>query len=682
MARAPEKLGPSSTEGSVTTQTFLFADIRGYTAFTNLRGADEAARLASAFTEAAHDAIEARGGEPLEIRGDQVLAVFSTAAQAVGAAIEMQESFSEDAQEDSSLPLAVGVGLDSGHAVPGPSGYHGDVLNTAARLCSAAGVGEILVMPIVAEQAGDVPGIIYEECGPLVLKGLADPVTPLRVVGIEPGRLVSDQDRVDRSLPFELDPMIPVLACRDAELHWLRGSWRLARRGRGRVVFVCGPRGIGKTRLISELARGVHREDARVIYASASSAAEALLALQQSIPASEPTLFVLDDVAAAPADALKVLGRIGGELLEHPVLLVLALRDEAFNRPEIEQLLGRLGEAGAGVRTLKPLDADGITQVAALYAGSAASEVPAHSVLAATEGNPNDVHQAVSLWARERALSRLHESSQRATEERSDLQAVESDFALGVADLELAEGSALLLEGATPSTACPFKGLASFEISDADLFFGRERLVGELVARLAGSPLLGVVGASGSGKSSVVRAGLVPILNRGVLPGSESWRRVVMRPGANPRAELARGLRESGFRDLPEVGPLSACGAQLEADQRLLVVVDQFEEVFTACSDESERAAFIDELTANDDRQGSVACVLVLRADFYGRCADYPQLADLLARNHVLVGAMNEDELRRAIELPARRAGLWIEPELLTAIVADVKDAPGGLPFL
>ena len=682
LARPGEQVGISRAREPEVAQTFLFADIRGYTAFTNQRGAEEAARLASRFTEAAHDAIEARGGEPLEIRGDQVLAVFSSASQAVRAAVEMQESFSEEAQDDPTLPLQVGVGLDSGQAVRGQSGYHGDVLNTAARLCSAAAPGEILLMPAVAEQAGDISGISYEECGPLVLKGLVDPVEPVRVVGIRPGRLGADDDPGDRSLPFELDPPIPVLACRAAEVHWLRGNWRLARRGRGRVVVVAGSPGIGKTRLCSELARVVFREGAHVAYASGHSGSEAQAALRQAIRSAGPTMFVLDDVASITTEMVGALVEIGEETSAHPVLIILGLRDEALDRHDIEELGDRFNEEGDSVRTLKPLDAEGIIEVAGLYAGTAASELPVHSVLASTGGIPEDVHQAVSLWARERALRHLHQSGMRAAAERSDLQAVESDLASSVADLELAEGQALLLEGATTTIVCPFKGLASFETSDADYFFGRERLVGELVARLASVPLLGVLGPSGSGKSSVVRAGLLPALDRSVLPGSESWRRVVIRPGLYPQAELHRALTAARFHDLPERGALNVAADQLETDQCLLVVVDQFEEVFTTCADESERAAFIDEVTSAADSEGSIRCVVVIWADFYDRCAAYGRLAQLLAPNHVLVGAMNEEELRRAIEMPVRRAGLWIEPELLSSMVADVKDAPGGLPFL
>ena len=122
---------------------------------------------------------------------------------------------------------------------------------------------------------------------------------------------------------------------------------------------------------------------------------------------------------------------------------------------------------------------------------------------------------------------------------------------------------------------CPFKGLAAFDVADAPYFFGRERLVAELVARLVGASLLGVVGPSGSGKSSVVRAGLLPALADGVLPSSAQWERLVMRPGEHPLRELA------------------TVTTGRDGDRRVLLVVDQFEEIFTVCRDEDERRAFV-----------------------------------------------------------------------------------------
>jgi WD40 repeat protein/tRNA A-37 threonylcarbamoyl transferase component Bud32 len=277
----------------------------------------------------------------------------------------------------------------------------------------------------------------------------------------------------------------------------------------------------------------------------------------------------------------------------------------------------------------------------------------------------------------------LVDVASRAAAGRSDLSEVEAELAGKVIYLQHVREQARALAGpATPphvSTEgiCPFKGLASFEPADADYFFGRERLVAELVARLVGAGFLGIVGSSGSGKSSVLRAGLLPALAGGVLPGSGGWRRLLLRPGERPLQELRRVL-VSGAKD-----PLAEALEALPANERLLLAVDQLEELFTACRSEAERAAFADTLArAAADPEGRAVVVVALRADFYGRFAAYPGLAELLGANHVLVGPMQASELRRVVELPAGRVGLRVEPELADALVDDVEREPGALPLL
>jgi WD40 repeat protein/DNA-binding SARP family transcriptional activator len=207
---------------------------------------------------------------------------------------------------------------------------------------------------------------------------------------------------------------------------------------------------------------------------------------------------------------------------------------------------------------------------------------------------------------------------------------------------------------AEPVVLCPFKGLAVFTTADAAYYFGRERLVDEVIARLVDHPVVGLVGSSGSGKSSLLQAGVVAALAGGALPGSGAWRRALIRPGAHPLSML------SGDVDL--------------------LAVDQLEEAFTTCRDEAERAAFFDELVRR--ARDSTVVLVALRADFYGRCAAYPEFASLLSSNHVLLGAMRRDELAHAIEGPAERAGLQVERDLVDLIVGDVADEPGALPLL
>ncbi|HTU98382.1 MAG TPA: BTAD domain-containing putative transcriptional regulator, partial [Solirubrobacteraceae bacterium] len=221
---------------------------------------------------------------------------------------------------------------------------------------------------------------------------------------------------------------------------------------------------------------------------------------------------------------------------------------------------------------------------------------------------------------------------------------------------------------------CPFKGLSSFDTADAEYFCGRDRLVSELVARAAESTLVGILGPSGIGKSSLLRAGLLPALKGGALPGSAAWRQVLLRPGAHPCHELDRALGAGGLDEtLARLGP----------NQGLVIAVDQLEEVFTLGAGEAERARFLDRLAdAAREPERRVLVLCALRADFYGRLGAHPRFAELLSHSHALVGPMDREELTEAIEAPAMRAGLSIEHTLVDALVADVVDEPGGLPLL
>jgi len=220
---------------------------------------------------------------------------------------------------------------------------------------------------------------------------------------------------------------------------------------------------------------------------------------------------------------------------------------------------------------------------------------------------------------------------------------------------------------------CPFKGLAAFESSDAEFFCGRDRIVSELVARLAEWPLVGILGPSGIGKSSLLRAGVLPALRAGALPGSARWRQVLLRPGKHPCEQLARALGAELERALERVGH----------DARIVVAVDQLEELFTVCESEPERSEFLERLVAaatDHERRALLLCTL--RADHYGRLSAYPRFAELLSRSHALVGPLDRDELREAIAGPAARAGLEVEPALVDALVEEVADEPGALPLL
>jgi basic membrane protein A len=180
----PRDPKPDDAAGSAI-RTFLIADVRGYTRFTQERGDEAAAKLAAKFAATARKGVEARGGVVIELRGDEALAVFSSARQAIRAALYLQELFLEESMADSSLPLLVGIGLDAGEAVSVEAGYRGGALNLAARLCSIARPGEVLATTEVTHLARKTEGIRYENRGHVQVKGITEPVVVIRVVSEE-----------------------------------------------------------------------------------------------------------------------------------------------------------------------------------------------------------------------------------------------------------------------------------------------------------------------------------------------------------------------------------------------------------------------------------------------------------------------------------------------------------------
>jgi WD40 repeat protein/class 3 adenylate cyclase len=436
-------------------RTFLIADVRGYTVFTQERGDEAAALLAGRFAAVAREAVGARDGTVVELRGDEALVVFDSARQAIRAAIELQRRFVDATIADPTLPLAVGIGLDAGEAVPVDDGYRGGALNLAARLCSIAGPAEILASTAVTHLARKVDGVAYVDRGAVRLKGLKDPVQVIRL-------------RAEADDPAE---------------------------------------------------------------------------------------------------------------------------DIAFRRA--------LGSAAA---RLVPDDPGAIV-------------------------------------------------------------------------------------------ANPYKGLRAFEEADAADYFGREELIEQLVKRLGGTRFLAVVGPSGSGKSSVVRAGLLPAIRRGAIPESEGWWITDMFPGARP----LDGLEAALLRAVPD--PPTSLMDQLERDEHglhrailrllpsdateLVLVIDQFEEVFTLVDDEAVRVHFLGSLeSAVRDPRSRLRVVTTLRADFYDRPLLYRGFAELFKSRVEAVIPLSAEELERAISGPAKRVDVSPEPGLVVAVLADVAEEPGALPLM
>jgi WD40 repeat protein len=259
---------------------------------------------------------------------------------------------------------------------------------------------------------------------------------------------------------------------------------------------------------------------------------------------------------------------------------------------------------------------------------------------------------------------------------------------------------------------CPYRGLLPYDRAHEAVFYGRERLTAELAGLLAETGIVMVTGASGAGKTSLLQAGLVPALARGVqVPGSSSWPVVSMTPTTRPLTELSARLAELDGRDPASIRPglaetpgnadllvseLTQAVARREQDGgegragsgeagRLVLIVDQFEQVFADASEEGglERAAFIDAVCAaatsptGPREQSPALVVLAVRGDYLDRCAGHPQLVRIMQHNQLIVGPMTDTALRRVITAPAEASGLRLEPGLADVILADLRTAGG-----
>jgi WD40 repeat protein len=443
-----------------------------------------------------------------------------------------------------------------------------------------------------------------------------------------------------------------------------------------------------------------------------------------------PALADADGPAPGPA-RMSVLTSVGADVLAH--LLTEAssrARSASEGTPDLtrnlEAEIGRaVGEVLAAsdehagelrsdiAMVMREIDAGGTMFRAAIEAGDTAVEREVLAALEALGAEFGDMAFMLSDLARAAGEiqdsldgqgAELRAARERAARQLADVRLIREELAV----IEQRAGR-WQLEAAEPSApgprwdGCPYRGLLPYGQAHAAVFCGRERLVAELAGMLAGTGIVMVTGASGAGKTSLLRAGLVPALARGVqVPGSPGWPVVSLTVTARPLTDLAAGLATLDGRDPAAIRQrLADAPGQAHllireltrsagAAARLVLIVDQFEQVFTAdgAQDRAERAAFIDAVCAAAARPAGTRgepparVVIAVRGDYWDRCAAHPQLVAAMERDYLVVGPMPEVGLRHAITGPAEASGLRVESALIDAIVADARADGASLPML
>lgn len=649
----------------------LFCDQVGSTALLTRLGDALAEEIRRDMFEVLHRAAGLCRGDVVKGSGDGLMVVFhSGAADALRCGELMIHMMHRLARRELWSEVTLKVGVSHGEAIFDKDDWYGAAVNLAARLCAAATSGQVLASAVIVHALAEVKSD-WEQLPSLMLKGFPDPV-PVR------GQIVDDTDLPNWPVAVEFDVQgtAPLLG-RDETLNELETIWRNAEAGSPQTVSVAGPAGVGVSRILGEFA---HRVGPSAVQLSArsTSSVDVVQQLIRSHAAASLSSDLLadagDDAAAltaicplvglrlgvapmADADAsdedvfVRLLTRISRRA---PLLVLLdgIAADRTLCRRMPTRSLtvsGARSDVAPGTARVISLDPLAPADVAALLAaftprGCSWTTSLVGLVVAETEGIPRDVVAVLDELSGTSAQGELH--------------------------------AAAVLDAVR--RAVPYLGLQTFVGDDAVRFHGRDRAVQEVLACLAERSFVVVVGSSGSGKSSVVRAGCLPTLS------SQGTDLVVLAPGEEPLRTLAiawcnvRGGEPDQLLQQLKTDPSALTGPG-DASNPVVLVIDQLEECFTVCTDEVSRDQFLSAITLPAP---GVRVLATLRGDFFGRGSEHPGLAEALATGTVLMTPPTALELRTVIEAPAEAAQLRLEPGLSDLILTDVTDRPGSLPLL
>jgi WD40 repeat protein/serine/threonine protein kinase/class 3 adenylate cyclase len=739
---------PDAPEGTV---TFLFTDIEGSTRLLN-RLRDQYAPLLAEQRRLLRDAFIHWNGREVDTQGDAFFVAFPRATESVRAAVESQRALASHPWPDG-VEVRVRMGLHTGEPWKAEEGYVGMDVHRAARIAHLGYGGQVLLSETTAALVRDeLPdGVSLLDLGEhrlkdirrpehiqqLVIDGLPSEFEPLKSLKVLPPL---DQERVIRGFQLrerlgegnfgEVYRAYQIAVSRDVAVKVIRPKYAddpefirrfeyeaktIARLEHPHIVplydYWREPAG---AYIIMRWLRGGSLEDAlirggwrgevaaRLVdqVASALSYAHRLGVIHRDI---KPANILLDDQGNAylsdfgiatltgPLDALVEVQETNWEITTGSLGYLspeVAVGGKSTHLADIYSCGVVLYELVTGQRPFPGVTGSALLEKHRLEplpsVREVRSELPAavdQVIQQATAKNPADRYTNVLVLA----------------------QAFRSALAV-----EAAEQVVPLPIELEPVPVNPYKGLRAFQEADANDFFGREAMTSRLVVRmlspeeapsmhgrsLAEGRFLAVVGPSGSGKSSLVKAGLIPALRRGEVPGSDKWFITEMTPGMHPFEELEAALLRVAINPPPSLldqlqndarGLVRATKRILPADEKteLLLLVDQFEELFTLVEDPAISKLFLNSLyAAVTEPRSRLRVMITLRADFYDRPLLYPEFSELVRQLTEVVVPLTSEELSRAIQEPARRVRVVFEEGLVTRMVTEVNEQPGVLPLL
>ncbi len=693
-------------------RAFLFTDIEGSTRLWDMHP-DAMGRALNRHDEILRDAIAAEGGKSFKHTGDGLLAAFPTVKAAVAAAEASQRAMGA---EDWGVldAIKVRMGIDVGDVDVRGDDFFGPPLNRCARIMSAGHGGQVLLSLAAQEELTRSPieGVQVRYLGEHRLRGLgeAERIGQLVFIGL-PAEFPELRTHVAGPDPIGMESGDNL---RGYELREQIGA------GTFGVVYRAYQPSVGR-----EVAIKVIRPE----YANHPSfvrrfESEARLVAQLEHPHIVPlfdfwrdqdgaylvmrlmrggTLRPAMDGGWTPLDALELVRQVGGALGAAHRQGVVHRDFKPGNILLDDEGNAYLADFGIAARIMEP------TEI-----GSLPTSAPRYRAPEETTGLPADHRSDIYSLA---VLTYELLTGAPATDGPGAVTDIRPDLPEALNGV-IARATALNVEDRYPSVASyldtlteslgdlvelpteppsrnevrnPFKGLRAFDESDRGDFFGRDNLVQTLVSAMQRRRFVTVVGPSGSGKSSVVRAGLLPRLRAGAILGSDDWLYVTFTPGTHPFDSLADALQTVATEHLADLSERLAADGLVGISAELLdglegdvmLILDQFEEVFTLVDDPEARDQFMRILTDAVETEGSRVRVLAtLRADFFDRPLSFEHIGSHVSEGHVTVIPPTRSELVEAIEKPALAVGLRLEPGLAARIAGDVAEQPGGLPLM